>query len=374
MNKELPLGFNERVIFDLRSLYNSYGYSRYKMNKFEEYDLYAHNKDFLISDSVITFTDTNGKLMALKPDVTLSIVKNSRDDIAAVSKLYYNENVYRASKSTNSFREIMQVGLECIGNIDDYCICEVLMLAAQSLRSISGQSILDISHLGLLSDIIDAANVPQGSKDAVLRCIGEKNVHELAAVCRDCGVGQEGIDLLKNAVTLCGKPADVLPKFQVLLEGIVDCGAVEQLRAVTDALGDTDIADMLRFDFSAVDDIRYYNGIVFKGFVNSLPASVLSGGQYDNLMRKMGRKCGAVGFAVYLDMLERLDNRKKEYDVDTLLVYDASASLADIRAQVKRLADSGISVMVQSCVPENIRCRQILKLSGSEVTVFEYNA
>ena len=46
---------NEAITFALRSLYDRYGYSRYKMNKFEEYDLYARNKDFLISDSVITF-------------------------------------------------------------------------------------------------------------------------------------------------------------------------------------------------------------------------------------------------------------------------------------------------------------------------------
>ena len=70
---------DERIIFELRSIYNHFGYSRYRMSKFEEYELYLHNKDFLISDSVITFTDTNGRLMALKPDVTLSIVKNSRD-------------------------------------------------------------------------------------------------------------------------------------------------------------------------------------------------------------------------------------------------------------------------------------------------------
>ena len=70
---------NEAITFALRSLYDRYGYSRYKMNKFEEYDLYARNKDFLICESVITFTDLDGKLMALKPDVTLSIVKNTKD-------------------------------------------------------------------------------------------------------------------------------------------------------------------------------------------------------------------------------------------------------------------------------------------------------
>ena len=79
-NSDLFLSFNERVVFSLRSLYSSRGYSQYKMSKFEEYDLYAVNKDFLISDSVITFTDTNGKLMALKPDVTLSIIKYIKDE------------------------------------------------------------------------------------------------------------------------------------------------------------------------------------------------------------------------------------------------------------------------------------------------------
>ena len=93
----------ERASFALRSLYAKYGYSQFKMSKFEEYDLYVRNKDFLISDGVITFTDTNGKLLALKPDVTLSIIKNCKDEDNSVQKMYYNENVYRVSGSTKSF-------------------------------------------------------------------------------------------------------------------------------------------------------------------------------------------------------------------------------------------------------------------------------
>ena len=88
------------------------------------------NKDFLISDSVITFTDLNGKLMALKPDVTLSIVKNTRDE-PGIRKLHYNENVYRVSKGSHCYKEIMQVGLEAIGQIDEYCVYEVMKLAAE---------------------------------------------------------------------------------------------------------------------------------------------------------------------------------------------------------------------------------------------------
>ena len=66
----------ERLVRELRALYARYGYRPYRMSKFEEYDLYANNRSFLPEGGAIAFTDTNGRLMALKPDVTLSIAKN----------------------------------------------------------------------------------------------------------------------------------------------------------------------------------------------------------------------------------------------------------------------------------------------------------
>ena len=78
----------EQTMYRLRGLYERYGYRRFKMSKFEEYDLYIRNKDFLVSDRMITFTDARGVLMALKPDITLSIIKNNSGDS---EKVYYNE-------------------------------------------------------------------------------------------------------------------------------------------------------------------------------------------------------------------------------------------------------------------------------------------
>ena len=127
----------QKNMLALVNLFARYGYAQYKMSKFEAYDLYSKNKGFLVNDSVITFTDTNGKLMALKPDVTLSIVKNADKALKGVEKLYYNESVYRVSKHTASFKEIMQVGVECFGEVDDYHISEVLLLAAKSSFFIS---------------------------------------------------------------------------------------------------------------------------------------------------------------------------------------------------------------------------------------------
>ena len=127
----------------------------------------GRNKDFLISDEVITFTDRSGRLLAMKPDVTLSIIKNAPDVSGEVQKVYYNENVYRVSGGTHSFCEIMQTGLECIGDLNDYEISEVVLLAAQSLWKISKDFILDISHMGLISSVLENCTLSKKDKDKV---------------------------------------------------------------------------------------------------------------------------------------------------------------------------------------------------------------
>ena len=136
---------DEKAVFSLRSLYLSRGYRQFKMRKFEEYDLYSKNKDFLVSDGVISFTDTDGKLLALKPDVTLSIINNAKDLPGQVEKLFYNENVYRISGDSRSYREIMQTGVECVGAVTEAERLEVALLAAQSLELISNSFKLSLS-------------------------------------------------------------------------------------------------------------------------------------------------------------------------------------------------------------------------------------
>ncbi len=292
---DLSLSLQEKVIFGLRSLYRSYGYTQYKMSKFEEYDLYAKNKDFLISDSVITFTDTNGKLMALKPDVTLSIIKNIKDRSTGVQKLFYNENVYRISKGNESYKEIMQVGLECIGDIGQEEIRQVIELAARSLQSISRNCVLNITDLDLLSQITG-----EGKTADILKCVEEKNEDGL----KKLELSQTQMQVLTALIRASGKARQVLPGLIGELKGLCDTASLERLEKIVASMEDDQIQDMLQVDFSVISDLNYYNGIVFKGFVEGVPSAVLSGGQYDKLMKKMRHSSCAVGFAVYLDMLD----------------------------------------------------------------------
>lgn len=362
---------DEAITLSLRELYHRYGYAQYKMSKFEEYDLYAKNKDFLISDNVITFTDTNGKLMALKPDVTLSIVRNSRQNAQGVQKVYYNENVYRISERSHTFREIMQVGLECIGDVDEYYRIEVLLLAAESLKCIAPACKLDISHLDIVSEAVDNLGLNEDDYNEVLRCIGQKNIHELTRICTSSGVEQSKIGVLKELIATYGAPETVLPKLQEL-----GCSAeaVEELSRVCAAMSASGLGDMVSINFSLVSDMRYYNGLVCKGFVNGVPTSVLSGGQYDKLMQKMGRKSKAIGFAVYPDALERLYERKNDYDVDTVLLYDESTDVNVLCQTVKLLTQGGTQVMAQKSIPEKLRCKQLVRLNGNGVEILESHA
>ncbi len=371
--RDIALKNEEKAIFALRELYGQYGYTQYKMSKFEEYDLYVRNKDFLISDSIITFTDTDGKLLALKPDVTLSIIKNSKNAENQVQKVFYNENVYRVTKGAHAFREIMQVGLECIGAVDLYHLYEVLMLAAQSLRTVSADCVLDLSHLGIVSDLLDGLELSRQTRAAVLKCIGEKSVHEIRSLCQKEGADGEKTALLCRLVSHSGSAAWALEELEKNKEHF-SRQYLEELSKLCRMLESAGFADMIHVDFSVINDMNYYNGIVFKGFVNSIPTGILSGGQYDKLMEKMKKPSRAIGFAVYLDLLNQLEDAQKQADVDTLLLYDEGLDPEKVNACVNSLRAQGKSVMAQMSIPEKISYRHLMKLDAKGAKLVETDA
>lgn len=364
----------ERITYALRSLYGSHGYSQYKMSKFEEYDLYSRNKDFLVSDSIITFTDTNGKLMALKPDVTLSIIKNCGDLKGSVQKLCYNENVYRVSKGTGSFKELMQVGLECIGEVDSFCIGEVLWLAAESLETVSEEFVLDISSLDLLSAFIDSIADSDDMRQKIMNCAGKKNTHGITEICKENGIDELKAEPLKELIMTYGTIGEALPKIERLAKTVGAETAFASLKTALSIFEGYSFADNIHIDMSVVSDMKYYNGIVFNGFINSVPDSVLSGGQYDRLMSKLKNKASAIGFAVYLDLLENIGTAGEDADVDIMLLYDKGTAPSELRRLTSKLIGEGKKVFAAEKADKSIKYRQLWEFKNGEVKILEYNA
>ena len=292
---------DEKAVFNLRSLYLQYGYRQFKMSKFEEYDLYSKNKDFLVSEGVISFTDTDGKLLALKPDVTLSIINNAKEQTGQVDKFFYNENVYRISGDSHSYKEIMQTGVECIGAVTEAERTEVALLAAKSLALISDSFKLCIAHTGLVLALLDEYDVEESIRPQVFTAINEKNARLLESVCTP-----EQYEALKVLLVTREHLNVTIGELSWVAHSPDAFDAMCELQDAVESL-EKDFPGKIAIDFSVVSDNGYYSGVVFKGFVDGIADRVLSGGQYDKLMEKMGKKAAAIGFAVYLDTLERYE-------------------------------------------------------------------
>ena len=305
---------SERVLLSLRSLYLSRGWRPYRMSKFEEYDLYAGHKEFLVSDNVITFTDTDGKLMALKPDVTLSLIKNSADAPEVTERVFYNENVYRVTKGAEAFREIMQAGVECFGRVGQAEIDEVLALAAESLGLLPGEAVLAVSDLDILSSLLGRLSLSAAETERMYTFIGERNAFAAEALLSSCA-DRAAAEALLRLMALSGTAEEALPALDTLLS---EEPAYAPFRAALLSLTQNPGGVTVRVDFSVLGDIGYYNGIVFKGFLKDIPEAVLSGGQYDKLMQKLGRRSSAIGFAVYTDAAERAFSAEAREEGDCL--------------------------------------------------------
>ena len=207
-----------------------------------------------------------------------------------------------------------QVGLECMGDVTPACVAEVLQLAAASLKTCSDDYILEISHLDLLGAFVDAIATGEKMREELLECVTEKNLHGIRQICLDHGMAENAAEPLRQLISLYGPPKTVMSRIRKLAEENGAAEYAEELGRAAAAFAGSEAEDRIRIDFSASGDVKYYNGIAFKGFISGIPDSVLSGGEYDRLMRRMGRRDRAVGFAVFLNKLERLAEGERTDD------------------------------------------------------------
>lgn len=361
---------DERVTLALRGLYERYGYKKYRMSKFEEYDFYTKNKDFLSSQEIITFTDLDGKLMALKPDVTLSIVKNTRAD-EACEKLYYTENVYRVARGRREYKEIFQIGLEFIGRVTPYINVETVNLALKSLALIQEEYVLDLSHMGFLTGLLDSLELDLTVKKKLLDCLVEKNSHELQKTAAAQGLTEEQTRWLTELVGLSGPFPETLGKARALAEAVSGDGAqtmlaaLDELDSLWSALAELPEAKRLRLDFSISSDAKYYNGLMLRGYVAGVPRAVLSGGRYDPLLRRMGKsRLEAIGFAIYFDELERYLKTPAEEVRDLVVLYDERSDLAAVNRAVEEAVAQGLCVRASDHLPEGLKARRVVRING----------
>ena len=345
----------ERITLTLRALYEQYGFRKYRMGKFEEYELYMENKSFLKNPNIITFHDLDGRLMALKPDVTLSIAKNTRANPSSSEKVYYLENVYWLEKQSGGYKEVSQLGLESIGRLDALSYYEVLCLAQETLAAISGSHWMQMSHIGFWVALLDGLSIEEGQRKELFSCIHGKRLHELRALLEGAGVAPFAVELIMQAASLCGEFTETLAAARRIAISNGMTNALNELETVYGLLKEKGCADRMLLDFSLVNDCDYYDGLIFQGYVEGVPRALLFGGYYGKLLRKFGRNLDAIGFAVYMNELDVLFRSQRGADVDALILYDENTDFSALLAQADTLRAEGKRVRLEKKTPENVR-------------------
>ena len=312
------------VLLNIRKIYDSYGYKKISLPSFEEYDLYNENKDF-IDRNVLTVMSPNGKLLALRPDITLSVAKKvSKDQSLKYSKIYYQENTYNLTKYVG-YEEDEQLGIELIGKESTFLDFEIINLAVKSLDIINKKSMIVLSHAGFISSIFENFDLEYETKEQILDCINRKNSHDIQKMLkRNEHISENVKKLIYKIPELSGNLENIekeLLKYEI---NVNTKKILSELKQLNSLLMKFYKKSKIIFDFSVVKNLNYYNGIILQGYIEGFPNVILTGGRYDKLFEKFGVDTGAVGFAILTDGLKGYykDTDKKDFEV--LIAYDNS--------------------------------------------------
>ena len=312
------------VLLNIRKMYDSYGYKKISLPSFEEYDLYNENKDF-IDRNVLTVMSPNGKLLALRPDITLSVAKKiSKEQSLKYSKIYYQENTYNLTKYVG-YEEDEQLGIELIGKESTFLDFEIVNLAVKSLDIINKKSMIVLSHAGFSSSIFENFDLEYETKEQILDCINRKNSHDIQKILkRNEHISENVKKLIYKIPELSGNLENIekeLLKYEI---NVNTKKILSELKQLNSLLMKFYKKSKIIFDFSVIKNLNYYNGIILQGYIEGFPNVILTGGRYDKLFEKFGVDTGAVGFAILTDGLKGYykDTDKKDFEV--LIAYDNS--------------------------------------------------
>ena len=318
------------IVSNLINIYERFGFKKIKLSKFEDYNLYNNNKDFLQTEHILTFMNLNGNLKSLRPDVTLSIVKKIlKDNDKETQKIYYIEDIYKIV--SNEYEEIPQVGVEIIGKLNNYSNLEIISMAIESLKSINKNYILEISNIDFISAIFDEINLEENLKIEILNNIYLKNKHDLEKLLNK-NVDNKYKKYILSFVELSGNYKYILKKLKSLIINKKMQKSYEELKSLSFVFELYNNFDKILLDFSIESQLGYYNGIIFKGYIKESNDIILSGGRYDKLLNKFNSNKNAIGFAIYMDKLYE-KNKSSDY-IDILILYksgDENILLNEVR-------------------------------------------
>jgi ATP phosphoribosyltransferase regulatory subunit len=260
-----------------------------------------------IGDQVYRFLDSDGSLLALRPDLTTLVAKTVATRMTEHPqpiKLFYSGEVFRQTRAgAGRQKEFYQVGLESIGSVMLWADIEVLLLAIECLLQLGVEgSRIALGHVGFFNGIISVLNLPPDRADAVRKAVDDKDSAWLRREVDALEISVETKKFLADLPDLAGG-REVLESALSVVENSRSREALNELVQIHSTFESLGLQDYLIFDLAEVRGLDYYTGIVFKIYGRAQGFELGGGGRYDGLLRKFGWDLPAVGFSFTMDRL-----------------------------------------------------------------------
>jgi ATP phosphoribosyltransferase regulatory subunit len=280
----------------------------------------------------------SGRTLGLRADMTTQVARIdahilNRQNIA---RLCYAGTTLQTRVVPGIFsREQLQLGAEIYGHLGIEADIEIVHLMIESLDLAQvGPITLDVSHAGLLKDILDKKRLDSNDISAVYSYLQAKDRSALMKVMQGWDSSAKAtilslLELSGDADTVLAKAKASFTPSEISSQVLTDlerfCNGVKT--SFTDVKLNIDLADL--------DGFQYHTGILCAAYVPNYPVAIARGGRYDQVGQAFGRSRPATGFSVDLLALASLSPREVQTHA-IMAPWGNSDTLREIVAQLRK--------------------------------------
>lgn len=299
----LPLEYSHKETIEnkILSCFNDSGYKMVETPILEYIDVFSVGSIGFEVEEMFKLSDSKGSLLVLRPDITMPIARMAATKLKSEDylKLCYCGNVFHLKGEKNEgYKQVTQIGIELLGDDSYNADAECLVLAINSLR-LAGLSDfkIEIGQTQFFKGLMKEAGFDDEDCEQMRRYVEMKDMLSMEMMLKEKNVELSlRNDILELPALYGGK--EILETARKYSKNKLCKKAVENIEKVLKIVEKAGLIDYVSIDFSIVQSVHYYTGIVFKGICHNLGYPLLTGGRYDNLIKNYGKDMPAVGFAM----------------------------------------------------------------------------
>lgn len=299
-----------RTVEDIvMSVFDGWSYEEITTPTVDYYSLFEHGMGHSEAHRAFRFTDTDGRLLALRPDVTSGVARAAVTMFAERDRplrLCYAAPVFRQQPQSHAEwrRESTQTGCELIGANTSSADTEMLVIASEILQQLGlgGNYLITLNDVGIFNGIATRLATDDDSRDQMRQLVDSRNAPDLERFLVDHTFTPEECRALTQLTQFSGK-RETLESARRVITNPGSREALERMELLWRMIESLDLTEHFEIDLGDVARLDYYTGLTFNIYVKGAAARVGSGGRYDGLTAAFGRSEPAVGFVLDLDAL-----------------------------------------------------------------------